>query len=214
MYYNDKVVLHQKEIMNNKLLDQLQQKIRKNSDLIDILDNQSVLTREELSEKTSELINGLSELCILSRKLPREYGFPLNEDGNQYPMEVKELTDNNSNLIGYHFKLPVVLDKRENNKNYNHTRELAKANFLNAFKGYEENTGFKHISQKVLIMYVNHFSDQRLMVDNDNIDTKAFTDFITTYILDDDNPSRCDLYIKGVLDTEDFTEVFVTLMGD
>ncbi len=162
-----------------------------------------------LGEDISMLINNLSDCLLKAKELPREYGMPFDYDGVEIPIEIKEIIEGEI-VVGYHFILPCLLDKREQNNIYNKTREHAKKTFLSAFEKYSNEVGFIHITDKVIIKYINHFKDKRSMIDNDNIDTKAFTDMITTYILDDDNPDKEELYIKGLSDGASYTEVYVS----
>lgn len=199
--------------MYNERLDLIREKMRLCNEELDTLENYEYSDEraDRIGYHVSRLINLLSELPLVAKILPREYGLIFDYKGVEKPIQIEEMKVNDV-VVGYHFVLPCLLDKREDAKIYNHTRENAKSCFLNAFESYNEKKGFEHIGKKVLITYINHFSSERLMIDNDNVDTKAFTDFITTYILDDDNPSRTELYIKGVIGTSDYTEVFVEKM--
>lgn len=161
----------------------------------------------KVGEQISDTINALSASLLKAKELPREFGISFDYEGVEMPMEVVET--HKGEKIGYLFVLPCLLDKREDNSSYSKTREHAKKCFGEAFKRYSDDKGFKHISDKVRITYTNHFKDTRSMIDCDNIDTKAFTDMITMYILDDDNPDKVELCIKGLADGHSRTEVYV-----
>lgn len=188
----------------------IRSKLSEASNLLDCIDSENN-NPQSLGEDISKLINALSDTLLKAKNLPREFGINYDYAGIEMPMRITEIYKEDG-CIGYHFVLPCLLDKREDNKIYNKTREHAKKCFREAFERYSNEAGFRHIYDKVRITYINHFKDARSMIDNDNIDTKAFTDMITCYILDDDNPDKEELYIKGVSDGNSYTEVFLDVL--
>lgn len=159
----------------------------------------------ELEKDIQELVNTISSELLLAKSMFSSTDISV--DTTKIACEVEiEKTEN-----GYYFRLPCLLNKRSYDGKYN-ARKYMRLVFEEVFERYERAVGFKKINSKVRLTYVNHFFSPNLVIDNDNIETKYFTDCITNYIIRDDNPLLCDLCIKGVLDSKNFTEVFLEQM--
>lgn len=159
---------------------------------------------ERMEEYTNALIDKNASLLLMSKQLPREFGIERNEDINNAFAIICHEEKN-----GYRFVLPCLLDKRTG-RNYYNVRDNAKQIFSHEFSRLEEKGCFDKVFDcKVDIIYENYYVNQSLMIDNDNIDTKGFTDAISTYLLKDDSPLYCNLIVKGLIGDTNHTEVIV-----
>lgn len=143
--------------------------------------------------------------------------FELRANESSYDLEFEKIVPNKSITIeetenGYRFILPYLLESKIYGASYQSSKKYSRYVYTEAFEKYDLEKGFKHISGKVDLIYINHFTKKSIMIDNDNVDTKMFTDCISNYILCEDNPLRCNLHISGIVDNaceRSFTEVII-----
>lgn len=98
--------------------------------------------------------------------------------------------------------------KQLNNKiiaGYKQIHDRYKQPFIEYFKDGKHKVN----EEKVVLCFIHHFSDERLIKDHDNFDTKFIIDMIAINVLTDDSAKYCDHYMSYVMDTKEFSEIYV-----
>lgn len=90
-------------------------------------------------------------------------------------------------------------------KSKNFIRDLCSGSFQEFFK----NGKFKVYDEKVIICFFNYYDNQTNFRDNDNIDVSTLINLLNIYVLHDDNPFWCDMYVKSLSGDYNHTEVYV-----
>lgn len=62
---------------------------------------------------------------------------------------------------------------------------------------------------KVVIVIINHFSDENSIKDHDNFEIKPIIDTISSFVLPDDNPDYCAHYMDSKYSETAYSEIFV-----
>lgn len=199
------------ELMNNISNDLIENIIFKCDQVISLCDRlEHLKDKEEVNESeiNGVLVKITEKLASAFLEIKQEVSVmdnPTDSKEESVTVQIEKTED------GYHFVLPCLLNVR--NYNLVKSKKLARMIFEESFENYEEKIGFERISSNVEIMYINHFNNLKLLADNDNMDTKGFTDCINHFILIDDNPLLCDLLIRGLYDeaiSSPYTEIYVT----
>lgn len=156
------------------------------------------------------------EMRKLSQKLsevPGRYGIVKN-DGSAMPtqIEVKKITvlkkDAAIKII-----LPELLPHRphydvvEKKMKYDYDLTGWKLSYMNAF---EEAFGKKiedTYKEKVMISFIHHQNKSK--TDVDNFDIKAMIDIIALFMLEDDSKDQVCVFLNGVADDKDYTEIII-----
>lgn len=78
-----------------------------------------------------------------------------------------------------------------------------------AFRKQFSNGKHKIYSEKAVIIYTHYFSSKKEFVDHDNFETKVITDLITSWLLLDDSPRFCSIFMDYKIGEKSHTEVDV-----
>lgn len=78
-----------------------------------------------------------------------------------------------------------------------------------AFRKYFSDGKYRIYSQKAVIIYTHYFESQKDFVDHDNFETKVITDLITSWLLLDDSPKFCSIFMDYKIGEKCHTEVDV-----
>lgn len=107
-----------------------------------------------------------------------------------------------------HIVFPSLLPRRLKNGSPISTADI-KQMYETPFYNYFCNG--KHIiySQKAVIIYTHFFSSEKEFVDHDNFQTKEITDLITSWLLLDDTPKNCAIFMDYRMGEYSHTEVDV-----
>ncbi len=107
-----------------------------------------------------------------------------------------------------HIVFPSLLPKRVTN-NDSLTAADIKQMYEGAFRKFFENG--KHIiySKKAVIIYTHYFKSNLEFKDHDNFETKIITDLITSWLLLDDSPRNCSIFMDYRMGENSHTEVDV-----
>ena len=84
--------------------------------------------------------------------------------------------------------LPRRMKNGSVSENLDYLRNHYYTAFENFFTGKRD---FCKYTERVVLIYKNYYSNNKEVIDDDNFDIKLITDFISQYMLIDDNPIRC-----------------------
>ena len=194
----------------NDEIENIKDSLKRINKHIDIISNENDKNKEPLELKKIEereinyCLNVTSNMLTHLISLSQSNDYLLDNKNNLMDIEVKALSD------GYQFDLPFLLARRNYSSEQNKIQKCVRTVYNRFFEMYDCSVGFKKIKGKVDIIYRNIYEDKKFLRDNDNLDTKPFTDCIAKYVMEkDDNPLFCNLYICGELGKENKTIVYV-----
>lgn len=85
-----------------------------------------------------------------------------------------------------------LLPRRMKNGNVSENLDYLRNHYYTAFENFfSEKRGFCKYTERVVLIYKNYYANSKEVIDDDNFDIKLITDFISQYMLIDDNPVRC-----------------------
>lgn len=103
-----------------------------------------------------------------------------------------------------------LLPRRMKNGHMTENLDYLRNQYYTAFeKFFSENKQFTKYTERVVIIYKNYFCEVNGIMDDDNFDIKIITDFISQYMLIDDNPVRCMKIFDYGMDEHKHSEITI-----
>lgn len=173
----------------------------------------------DVYDKCASLSKALSKASMEAAWIPSDFGL-FDEKTRKKGMISKEkhvIFDRREEYM--HIILPELLphrmqyDAHTKKMKYFYDYDEWYAGYMPAFQKEFENGKQKLYSEKVVMTYIHHVSEETVK-DVDNIETKDMTDIITLFLLFDDSNKYVSHYADMVEDNKDFTEIFICPLKD
>lgn len=105
---------------------------------------------------------------------------------------------------------PTLLPRRVKYGEKQYSIELKRISLMygKTFYDYFQKAPYRY-DRKVVLCFINHFNSRQTMKDHDNFDLKLIIDYLANNLLPDDSPDYCSHYMDYVMDTKDFSEIFI-----
>ena len=171
-----------------------------------IEDNDMKTARNE----SSKAIFSCQKLEQHLRSFPKFFGFPeaLNEIKNELAKAANisfDILDDDVLRIILPELFPVRFRGGVMTEQYDNVR----SRYVAAFDEFFTKNSFKRYKDRVVVLYKSIYKSINDVLDYDNFDLKEITDFISTYCLIDDNPSRMIAVSDYDIGEEEHSEVHI-----
>ncbi|MBP3784509.1 MAG: hypothetical protein J6I68_14785 [Butyrivibrio sp.] len=169
-------------------------------------DNDIEMARDE----SRRAIFGCQKLEQHLRSFPKVFGLPgaLNEIKNELVEDANvsfEVLDDGT----LHVVLPELFSVRFRGGVMTEQYDNVRSRYVAAFDRYFTDSPFKRYKERVVVLYKSIYKSANDVLDYDNFDLKQITDFISTYCLIDDNPSRMLAISDYEIGEQEHSEVYV-----
>lgn len=165
---------------------------------------------ESAREETKRTIFYCQKYEMLLRSFPKAFGLPdaMNEIKNDLLEENNislEILDDNV----IHITLSELFPARYSGGAMMEFYQAIRSKYIFAFEKFFMENPFQRYKERVIILYKSNYTSESDTRDYDNYDTKALTDFIATFCLIDDNPSRVLAMSDYEIKDEEYSEIYV-----
>ncbi len=171
-----------------------------------IEDNDLEMARDE----SRRAIFGCQKLEQHLRSFPKVFGLP--EAINEIKNELAEDANISFEVLKdgtLHIILPELFPMRFRGGVMTEQYDNVRSRYVAAFDEFFTGNSFKRYKERVAVLYKSIYKSTNDVLDYDNFDLKQITDFISTYCLIDDNPSRMIAVSDYEIGKEEHSEVYV-----
>ena len=200
----------------NKRLNLLQTNTETEKDYLSYINN-SICNNETsvLRQFAEKLISINLEQYVQTEFLLKIIGAytPLESNACNEYAPVIDYADKDKGIL--HIVLPILIPKRIKVNEKYRFKELQriKSSFCAGIEEWfwdRDNFCRKNnYCEKVVLVFLNHYPEEVMAKDHDNMETKPFIDAIAAYGLPGDDPKWCAHYMDYILDGENYTEIYV-----
>ncbi len=169
-------------------------------------DNDTEIARDE----SRRAIFGCQKLEQHLRSFPKVFGLP--EALNDIKCELVEDANISFDVLDdgtLHIVLPELFPLRFRGGVMTEQYDNVRSRYVAAFDKFFTSSSFKRYKERVVVLYKSIYKSINDVLDYDNFDLKQITDFISTYCLIDDNPSRMLAISDYEIGEEEHSEVYV-----
>lgn len=158
-----------------------------------------------ISNSASELLRKIKHFADIANKFSMNC-FTEIQDITYLNAEKLEFTQTGEHL---HIVFPSLLPMRISDNHSVYSKRDIISMYEPAFRDYFKNKERTVYKKKAVIIYTHYFSDEMNLIDHDNFETKIITDIISSYILLDDSPKHCSLFMDYKIGEHNHTEIDV-----
>lgn len=169
-------------------------------------DNDTEIARDE----SRRAIFGCQKLEQHLRSFPKVFGLP--EALSDIKCELVEDANISFDVLDdgtLHIVLPELFPLRFRGGVMTEQYDNVRSRYVAAFDEFFTGSSFKRYKERVVVLYKSIYKSINDVLDYDNFDLKQITDFISTYCLIDDNPSRMLAISDYEIGEEEHSEVYV-----
>lgn len=166
--------------------------------------------KESAIEETKRAIFYCQKYELFLRSFPKVFGFP--DAMSKVKMDMLEEENINFEILDgnvLHITLSELFPARYNGGAKMESYDAIRSKYIFAFEKFFKENPFQRYKERVVMLYKSNYTSESNMKDYDNYETKALTDFIATYCLIDDNPSRVLAMSDYEIKDEEYSEIYV-----